>query len=374
MIEIRNLYKRYHNHHGSDWVLKDINLTIPTGVSVGLIGRNGAGKSTLLRLIAGMDTPDRGEVIRHSRVSWPVGLAGGMQNNMTGRQNAKFVARAQGCGPEEVKRVIEFVQDFAEIGEAFDEPVRTYSSGMRSRLSFGLSLSFDFDVYISDEATAVGDRAFKAKAQALFKERVGKSSLIMVSHGEGILRDLCQVGIYIKDGQAYWYDDINEALFAYHSDVDGQDQSKSELSEDTSVIYEGNPATFDSSQIRQLQKQLKEARQYMNGIAQLFKQAKQDKWHQDEVLLLDDLRKQAAKHVNQLNEIYDQTSNGIMSSAKKKLDQAQLSIRSFSLLLDKADADGWSAFAKSTVEKALAEANTQKLSAEKTIATLDGDD
>ncbi len=241
MIEIKNLYKRYHNHHGSDWVLKDINLTIPTGVSVGLIGRNGAGKSTLLRLIAGMDTPDRGEVIRHSRVSWPVGLAGGMQNNMTGRQNTKFVARAQGCGPEEVKRVIEFVQDFAEIGEAFDEPVRTYSSGMRSRLSFGLSLSFDFDVYISDEATAVGDRAFKAKAQALFKERVGKSSLIMVSHGEGILRDLCQVGIYIKDGQAFWYDDINDAIAAYHKDVDlysSENYPSYSIEEDASVSVE----------------------------------------------------------------------------------------------------------------------------------------
>ena len=211
MIEIKNLYKRYHNHHGSDWVLKDINLVIPQGVSVGLIGANGAGKSTLLRLIAGMDSPERGEVIRHSRVSWPVGLAGGMQNNMTGRQNVKFVARVQGSSPSEVKRVIEFVEDFAEIGSAFDEPIRTYSSGMRSRISFGLSLAFDFDVYISDEATAVGDRSFKAKAKALFESKVGTASLIMVSHSEGILKDLCQAGIYLKKGAAYWYDDINEA-------------------------------------------------------------------------------------------------------------------------------------------------------------------
>lgn len=222
MIEIKNLYKRYHNHHGSDWVLKDINLVIPQGVSVGLIGANGAGKSTLLRLIAGMDSPERGEVIRHSRVSWPVGLAGGMQNNMTGRQNVKFVARVQGSSPSEVKRVIEFVEDFAEIGSAFDEPIRTYSSGMRSRISFGLSLAFNFDVYISDEATAVGDRAFKAKAKALFEEKIGKASLIMVSHSEGILKDLCQAGVYLKKGSAYWYDDINEAITAYHQDVDAK--------------------------------------------------------------------------------------------------------------------------------------------------------
>ena len=222
MIEIKNLYKRYHNHHGSDWVLKDINITIPTGVSVGLIGANGAGKSTLLKLIAGMDTPERGEVIRHSRVSWPVGLSGGMQGNMTGRQNVKFVARVQGSGTEEVKRVIKFVEDFAEIGSSFDEPIRTYSSGMKSRISFGLSLAFDFDVYISDEATAVGDRAFKAKAKELFNSKIGQASLIMVSHSEGILRDLCQAGLYLKQGKAQWYDDINEAIDNYHADSDAK--------------------------------------------------------------------------------------------------------------------------------------------------------
>ena len=167
-----------------------------------------------------MDKPEKGEVIRHSRVSWPVGLSGGMQGNMTGRQNVKFVARVQGSGPEEVKRVIQFVEDFAEIGEAFDEPVRTYSSGMRSRVSFGLSLSFDFDIYISDEATAVGDRAFKAKAKSLFESKVGEASLIMVSHSEGILKDLCQAGLYLKKGEAFWYDDINHAIAAYHADID----------------------------------------------------------------------------------------------------------------------------------------------------------
>ncbi len=231
MIEIKNLYKRYHNHHGSDWVLKNINVTISQGVSVGLIGANGAGKSTLLRLIAGMDSPERGEVIRHSRVSWPVGLSGGMQGNMTGRQNAKFVARVQGSGPEEVKRVIKFVEEFAEIGPAFDEPIRTYSSGMKSRISFGLSLAFDFDVYISDEATAVGDRAFKEKAKNLFQSKVGVSSLIMVSHSEGILKDLCQAGLYIKNGEAFWYDDINEAIAAYHVDSD-QKKRSAELPKD----------------------------------------------------------------------------------------------------------------------------------------------
>lgn len=219
MISIRNLYKRYHNHHGSDWVLQDISIDIPTGVSVGLLGRNGAGKSTLLRIIGGMDTPDRGEVIRDCRVSWPIGISGGFQGSMTGRQNVKFVARVHGSG-KDIERIIHFVEEFAEIGKAFDEPVKTYSSGMRSRLSFGLSLAFDFDVFLSDEATSVGDRAFKEKATKAFKERIGQAGLIIVSHGEGILKDLCQAGIWLDQGKAHWFDDINEAIAAYHDSTD----------------------------------------------------------------------------------------------------------------------------------------------------------
>lgn len=218
MIRIENVYKRYHNHHGSDWVLRDINLEIPTHVSVGLVGRNGAGKSTLLRLIAGMDSPDRGQIHRDCRVSWPIGLGGGFQSSMTGRQNCKFVARIHG-GDQKITEIVERVQAFAEIGDAFDEPLRTYSSGMRARLAFGLSLAFEFDVYLSDEATAVGDRAFKKKASKAFHDRVGDASLIMVSHGEGILRELCEAGIWLHEGQAYWFDDIADAISAYHDSL-----------------------------------------------------------------------------------------------------------------------------------------------------------
>lgn len=220
MIEVNGLYKRYHNHHGSDWVLEDLNFIIPTGVSVGLVGRNGAGKSTLLRLLADMDTPDRGDISRLCRVSWPIGLSGGFQGSMTGRQNVKFVARIHG-DENEIERIIDFVEDFAEIGPAFDEPVKTYSSGMRSRLAFGLSLAFDFDIYLSDEATAVGDKAFKEKAKAAFRERVGKAGLVIVSHSEGILKELCQAGIWLSEGKALWFDDVNEAIASYHESLLG---------------------------------------------------------------------------------------------------------------------------------------------------------
>ncbi|MAY72939.1 MAG: polysaccharide/polyol phosphate ABC transporter ATP-binding protein [Halomonas sp.] len=221
MIQIEHLYKRYHHHKVRDWVLKDIHLTIPHGVSVGVLGRNGAGKSTLLRLIAGMDTAERGSIRRDARVSWPMGLAGGFQGALSGRQNVKFVARVHGGG-RDVGAIIDKVQEFAELGPAFDDPIRTYSSGMRARLNFGLSLAFEFDVYLSDEATSVGDRVFKAKATRAFKDRVNRASLVMVSHSEGILRELCQAGIYLKHGEAYWFDDIRDAIRTYHQDSDSK--------------------------------------------------------------------------------------------------------------------------------------------------------
>ncbi|MFU8814642.1 MAG: ABC transporter ATP-binding protein, partial [Pseudomonadales bacterium] len=213
MIEVKGLYKRYQNHHGSDWVLRDVSFTLPRGVSVGVVGRNGAGKSTLLRLIGGMDAPNRGDIVRHGRVSWPMGLSGGFQGSMSGRQNTKFVARVHGNSAS-IPAVIEAVEAFAELGPAFDDPVRTYSSGMRSRLAFGLSLAFEFDLYLSDEATAVGDMAFRAKAKRAFEDRVGRASLMMVSHAEGILKELCQAGIWLHEGQALWFDDIKDALAA----------------------------------------------------------------------------------------------------------------------------------------------------------------
>lgn len=216
MIEVRHLYKRFRD--ANDWVLRDVNFTIPRGVSVGVVGRNGAGKSTLMRLIGGMDAPSRGEIIRHGRLSWPMGLAGGFQGSMTGRQNTKFVARIHGNSAS-IPQVIEEVEAFAELGSAFDHPVRTYSSGMRSRLAFGLSLAFDFDLYLSDEATAVGDASFRAKAKRAFEERIGQASILMVSHAEGILKDLCHAGLWLEGGEGHWFDDIHDALAAYHQSL-----------------------------------------------------------------------------------------------------------------------------------------------------------
>lgn len=219
MIVVDNVYKRYLTEHGPGrWVLQGVSLTIPRNISVGLIGRNGAGKSTLLNLIGGSDTPNRGRIIRQCRVSWPMGLVGGLHLDLTGRQNAKFVCRILGHEAD-IAEKIAYIEDFTEIGEAFDEPVQTYSSGMRSRLKFGISLAFDFDVYISDEVTSAGDRAFQAKASAAFRGLAEKRSLIMVSHSEGTLRQFCQAGIWLHEGQAYWFDKLEDALKNYQESI-----------------------------------------------------------------------------------------------------------------------------------------------------------
>jgi len=219
MILVDNVYKRYLTEHGpGPWILQGVNLSIPKNISVGLIGKNGAGKSTLLRLIGGSDTPNRGKIVRNCRVSWPMGLVGGLHLDLTGRQNAKFVCRIFGHD-QDMEEKISFIQDFAEIGRYFDEPVQSYSSGMRSRLKFGISLAFEFDVYISDEVTSAGDKSFKAKASAAFRNLMEKRSLIMVSHSDGTLREFCQAGIWLHQGQAYWFDDLEEALRNYNESI-----------------------------------------------------------------------------------------------------------------------------------------------------------
>ncbi|MGJ8514007.1 ABC transporter ATP-binding protein [Carnimonas bestiolae] len=221
MIKVENLFKRYHGPFGGGWVLNNISFTIPTNVSVGLIGRNGAGKSTLLRLLGGMDHPDRGRITSDARISWPIGLSGGAKGSMTGRQNVKFVARIHGV-KDNLSEFIARVQEFAELGEQFDRPVSTYSSGMKSRLNFGLSLAFDFDVYLSDEATSVGDRSFREKAMKAFQDRIATSSIVMAAHGEGMLKDLCTAGVVLEKGHAVWFDGIEDALSAYHDISDGK--------------------------------------------------------------------------------------------------------------------------------------------------------
>ncbi len=218
MIKIENLTKSYRTSTGRHYVFKDLNIEIPSGKSVAFIGRNGAGKSTLLRMIGGIDRPDSGKIITNKTISWPVGLAGGFQGSLTGRENVKFVARLY-AKQEELKEKIEFVEEFAELGKYFDMPIKTYSSGMRSRLGFGLSMAFKFDYYIVDEVTAVGDARFKEKCAQLFKERHKESSFLMVSHSLNSLKEFCDVAIVFKNDNAVsFYEDVQGGIEEYRCD------------------------------------------------------------------------------------------------------------------------------------------------------------
>ena len=218
MIKIENLTKSYRTPTGRHYVFKDLNIEIPSGKSVAFIGRNGAGKSTLLRMIGGIDRPDSGKIITNKTISWPVGLAGGFQGSLTGRENVKFVARLY-AKQEELIEKIEFVEEFAELGKYFDMPIKTYSSGMRSRLGFGLSMAFKFDYYIVDEVTAVGDARFKEKCAQLFKERHKESSFLMVSHSLNSLKEFCDVAIVFKDDNVVsFHEDVQEGIEEYKKD------------------------------------------------------------------------------------------------------------------------------------------------------------
>ena len=219
MIIVDDVYKRYQTDHGvGKWVLQGATFTIPPKVNVGLVGRNGAGKSTLLRLIGGTDKPTRGQVERRCRVSWPMGFGGGLQGVLTGRQNTKFVCRIHGH-EQDLADLMANIEEFAELGDEFDEPVKTYSSGMKSRLQFALSLAFDFDVYISDEVTATGDAAFLKKTTEAFEKLVDRAGLIMVSHSEETLRKFCTAGLWLHEGKAHWFDRLDDALKAYNKSL-----------------------------------------------------------------------------------------------------------------------------------------------------------
>lgn len=215
MIKIENLTKSYRTPAGRHYVFKDLNIELPSGKSVALVGRNGAGKSTLLRMIGGIDRPDSGNIITDKTISWPVGLSGGFQGSLTGRENVKFVARLY-AKKDELKDKVAFVEEFAELGKYFDMPIKTYSSGMKSRLGFGLSMAFKFDYYLVDEVTAVGDARFKQKCADLFKERHAEASFLMVSHSLNSLKEFCDVALLINsDKDIKIFSKIDEAISHY---------------------------------------------------------------------------------------------------------------------------------------------------------------
>ena len=209
MIRLERLTKIFTLEGRRKVVMRDVSIEFPSGQSVALLGRNGAGKTTLLKMIAGTQAPTSGRIISTGSISWPVGFAGSFHPELSGAQNTRFVARIYGVDTDEL---VDFVENFAGLGQHFHLPFHTYSSGMRSRLAFGVSMGIPFDTYLVDEVTSVGDAAFKAKSAALFKVRMQTAGSFVVSHSMRMVRELCQAGVVLEGGKLYHYDDIEAAI------------------------------------------------------------------------------------------------------------------------------------------------------------------
>ena len=216
MIHLDHLTKTFVLKGQRRTVADDITATFPTGLSVALLGRNGAGKSSLLKMIAGTLDPTSGQILSTGTISFPVGFAGSFHGDLSGAQNARFVARIYGVDTEEL---LAFVEDFAEMGKYFHMPFRTYSSGMRARLAFGVSMAIPFDTYLVDEVTAVGDAAFRTKSGIVFRDRMASAGAIVVSHSMAVLRELCSAGAVLENGKLHYYENLEDAIRHHHQNM-----------------------------------------------------------------------------------------------------------------------------------------------------------
>ena len=212
MVTFEHVYLSYLTKAGINPVLNDVNLVIQQGQRLGIVGENGAGKSTLVSLISGATKPTKGKVSRSMSVSWPLGLAAGLQSNLTGYDNVRFIARIYGVDPAFSDQ---FIQDFTELGNYLNEPVKTYSSGMRSKLGFAISFLVDFDCYLIDEALAVGDARFREKCHYELFERRKDAALVLVSHNNELIRQYCDSAVLLKDRTIHHFPSLEEAIQNY---------------------------------------------------------------------------------------------------------------------------------------------------------------
>jgi capsular polysaccharide transport system ATP-binding protein len=213
MIMLDGVCKTYRTRAGRKTVLDDVDAVFEAGHNFGILGVNGAGKSTLIRLLAGSEVPDRGVIRRYGRVSFPLGFGGTFHGALSGRENVAFIARIYGA---RMRTVTDYVEAFAELGEYFEMPVNTYSAGMRARLAFATCLAIDFDVYLIDEVTEIGDQRFRRKCAEAFRERMLRSDIILVTHNAHTMRQYCDKGAVLANGELTFYSDIGTALGRYH--------------------------------------------------------------------------------------------------------------------------------------------------------------
>lgn len=212
MLELRHISKGFRSKKGIKRVLDDISFTFQSGENIAILGGNGSGKSTLVRMICGMELPDSGGIRREGAVSFPLGFAGAISPNMTGRDNVRFIARIYGANVGQVER---FVYEFSELGRAYDLPVVTYANSMRARLSYGISMALKFDMYVVDEMAAVGDPAFKRKCLEVFSERAKDATVLIVSSVTTTPTRFCSRAMILQDGKLGELMPLPEAVAAY---------------------------------------------------------------------------------------------------------------------------------------------------------------
>jgi capsular polysaccharide transport system ATP-binding protein len=216
MLQLQNISKTYpiHQDHSKRVIFKDVSLTVHAGEKWGILGRNGAGKSTLIRIISGSDRPDSGKIIKNMSISWPLAFGGAFQGSLTGRDNAKLIARVYNV---DIPKTIGLVEAFAELGTYLDEPVKSYSSGMSSRLAFAISMAIEFDCFLIDEGMSVGDHRFHKKCDdELFGKR-GDRAMIIVAHQTDLIRQHCDHAAVLEGGMLTIYEQVDDAISAYEA-------------------------------------------------------------------------------------------------------------------------------------------------------------
>jgi lipopolysaccharide transport system ATP-binding protein len=205
------------------WALKDISMRVFAGETVGIIGRNGAGKSTLLRLMAGIIKPDKGRFRNLARSSSLLSLQLGFSPHLTGRENIRLGGLLQGLSRDHIEQRIDAIIEFAELEEFIDEPIGSYSSGMRARLGFSTAIHIDPDVLLIDETLGVGDAAFQKKSKAAMKELIrSDKTVVLVTHSTGTIRALCDRAVWIVKGRVRRHGDVSEILDAYLENANAQ--------------------------------------------------------------------------------------------------------------------------------------------------------
>lgn len=213
MIAFENVSKSFWTGKSRKIILDRASFKVDIGNSLGILARNGSGKTTIINMMAGLEKPDEGKVVRTSRISFPLGFMGGVISKHTATENSRYIARLYGLDPDYVES---FCRWLAGIEEYFDMPVGTYSSGMRSRFSFSLMLALEFDIYLIDEGMpASTDVEFNRKAGQILRQRLANATVVVVSHQPATLEKFCRSAAVLRNGQLYMFETLEEAKQLY---------------------------------------------------------------------------------------------------------------------------------------------------------------